>query len=257
MEDDAPPRPARGRAPLERLAVAALAHQVQRGGGHRGGHRLEGVEHPLEALLPVEAAGVEADQPVGGQPETTAGALPAGRAEEIEIHAGGDHRDRRGHAPAPQRVGHVLGGRHHQVGGVGEAAGQPHREAPHQPRRQRHVVRVLLVARVIGEDERAPLAPRQAPAGQAEQERMVDVDDVEVERAGDPPEAPRDGQRQREARIGRGGNRRIAEDVRADPPAAAGPPARRSRSGVRAPQAPAAGSRRPSRPRHGTAGSCW
>ena len=45
-----------------------------------------------------------------------------------------------------QGVSDGAGGRDHEVGAVGEATGQPHGEGGDQPLRQRHVVRVLLVA---------------------------------------------------------------------------------------------------------------
>src|SRR6185503_5000676 len=54
----------------------------------------------------------------------------------------------------------------------------------------------------------------QPPGGRAEQERMVRVEDVEVEAAHLPPDARRPRHRQRELRIRRGGNRREADDPR-------------------------------------------
>src|SRR3989442_1228662 len=73
---------------------------------------------------------------------------------------------------------------------------------------------ILLVPRVVGEDERAVL-PAGEPAGSGpQQERVVGVEHVDVEPP-DPLGHPRpERDRQRELGVGRGGNRRVADDAR-------------------------------------------
>jgi hypothetical protein len=66
---------------------------------------------------------------------------------------------------------------------------------------------------VIGEDQRPSGAPGEAPRRRAEQERMVRVDDVERERRHEPLDAARIRHRQRELRIGRDRDRRVANDL--------------------------------------------
>ena len=108
--------------------------------------------------------------------------------------------------------------------------------------RQRHVVGVLLVARVVREDERPALGAGQPPRGHAEEERMLGVEDVEIElqrqrgssasrmaAAGRSPD--------RSARAPRGSGRR-----RRDRREARSTRARRPRPGGPAPRAPAAAS---------------
>src|SRR2546426_1745753 len=62
---------------------------------------------------------------------------------------------------------------------------------------------VFLVARVISEDERAPAPPGEAARCRPEQERMVRVEDVEVDRRDQPRDPPRVRDGQGELGIGR------------------------------------------------------
>ena len=213
VEVDPRGRRARLGLPAEARLVGALPHEQQAAAGHGRGDGAERVDHPPHALLAVEPPHVETDRVIRGQPEHPAGlTLVAGR-EEIERHAGRDDGDRRPDPAQGQRGRHVLGWGDHQVRGAREPAGEANRQPRHRPLRQRHVVGVLLVARVVREDERPSEPPRQPPRRDAEQERVLGMHDVEGESAREPGEPGRDRQRQREPGIRRSGNGRVAEDA--------------------------------------------
>ena len=243
--------PRRGRA---RRRAAARAPRLwlpcptsmQLGVGQRGGDRREGVEHALHALLAIEPAGVEADRArrrAGPDDGRARSRLSRDGRARGPPRWGSPRRARR--TPRARRVSAMRARRARRRGRRESAKRQASRtaRAAHQPPRQRHVVRVLLVARVIREDERAPQPPGEAPPGHAEQERMLGVDDVEAERPG-----RRGRGAARRAAAARSPDRSARESTgsgrrRAGRRAARAAAGRRSRSGARAPRAPAAGSR--------------
>src|SRR5205085_8051163 len=73
------------------------------------------------------------------------------------------------------------------------------------------VVGVLLVARVVGEHERAPEPPRQPRRRRPQQERVVRVEDVDGERAHPRRDGARKRNRQRELGIRGGRDRGVAQ----------------------------------------------
>ena len=242
-----PPGSPRRAARSARLVGALAPRAARRLPDTRRGDGAEGVDHALHALLAVEPAHVETDRVIRGQPEHRRRlTLVAGR-EEIERHAGRDDGDRRPDTPRRRAAWPAMcsDGRDHQVRGAREPAGEAHRQPRHRPLRQRHVVGVLLVARVVREDERPSEPPRQPPRRDAEQERVLGVDDVEGEPARDAGRAA--ARRAAAARTpDRSARERTGSGRRgADRPAAAGR-ARREDPDVdgRRPQAPAAASRR-------------
>ena len=126
---------------------------------HRARDRAEGVDHALHALLAIEASNVETERHALGQPEGAARFTTIAGAEQIEGHPGRHGGDGRCH-PARSEALRDTGGRgNDQVRRVGEAGGEPHGGGGDQALGQRHVVGVLLVARVVREHERAGLRP--------------------------------------------------------------------------------------------------
>ena len=219
-EPDPIGRRARRRAAAQRLGVAPLPDEEQLGVGQSPRDQGERLDHALHALLAVEAPDVEADEPVGAPGPPRPGP-PRGRR-------GGRARGARPWAPrrwAPRtprarRVSAMaLDGATTRSAAVGEAARQPHGEGGDQPLGQRDVVRVLLVARVIREDERNAEPPREPPARHPEEERVLDVDDVGPKPPGQAREARRARARAprspgRSARESRGSGRRRADQRR-------------------------------------------
>src|SRR5207244_7289622 len=96
------------------------------------------------------------------------------------------------------------GGRGEGGGGArGEACAQPEGERLDELPSQRDVVRVLFVARVIREDEGAAVAAREPARGRPQEEGVVGVEDVHIERGDEPGGPPRIRDRERELGIGR------------------------------------------------------
>ena len=132
----------------------------------------------------------------------------------IEVDAGRHHRDRRAHPAGDQFIANQRRRREHRIRAASESRAEPRGRGLHEPPRQGHVVRILVVARVVGEDERATLGPRKPPRDGTEQERMVRMKHVEALGAGAVCRGPRPREGERELRIGRGRKRRIPNDAR-------------------------------------------
>ena len=133
--------------------------------------------------------------------------------EPFEIHAGRHHRDGDLHRPRPQVLPDHLGGRDDGIGARGEARAQTDGRRLHQAARERHIVSVLLVPRVIGEHHRATLTPTQTARRRPEQKGMVSMEDVEVESADPAHDAGGIRHGQGKVWIGRGGHGGIADDA--------------------------------------------
>ncbi len=88
--------------------MAPLPHEQEPGLGQRARDQAEGLDHALHALLPVQAAHVEADQRLGREPERAARRAGVVRAEAVQRHAGGDDGDARPHAARAQGLGDTL-----------------------------------------------------------------------------------------------------------------------------------------------------
>ena len=150
-------RPAAGLAARGGAAPRCPSPARPAAGGRGRGPAIsgEGVEHALDALLPIEPPDVEADGGVGGQAEPRPRCRPGAGTEAREVDPGGDHRDRRPHAARAECHAMTLEGA--TTRSARAAKRQASRTAAPRPaaRRQRHVVRVLLVARVVREHERA------------------------------------------------------------------------------------------------------
>jgi len=185
-------------------------------GRHGGRNALERDEDAIDALFAVEPSNVEHQCLALGDAELPSRRRPVARAEPIEVHARRHHRDRRPDAARVQLVADHRRGRQHRIGPRGEAGAQPQRGRLHEAERQGDVVRVLLVARVVGEDKGPPGPAGEAARGRSEEKGVVRVDDVEVQPGDEPPDPPRVRNRQREFRVGRGGNRGVAHDPARD-----------------------------------------
>ncbi len=179
----------------------------------RADDQLEGGQDPFHALLAVQPAHVEQHAVIGREPQLATGAGGVAGREVREVHARRHDRDRRAHAARRELVADQRGRRDDGVGARGEARADADRGRLDETARQRDVVRVLVVARVVGEHEGAALAVREPARERAEEERMVRVEDVEPLGAHALGHRARPRHRQRELGIGRGRERGIAHDV--------------------------------------------
>ena len=77
-------------------------------------------------------------------------------AELIQVHAGRDHRERRGNSVAREHVGHLLARNDQMIDVLTQLFGEPARaEAQQRRRKPRQIVRgVLLEKRVVTLDNR-------------------------------------------------------------------------------------------------------
>jgi hypothetical protein len=190
--------------------------------GFDAGHR---AQEELEVLLAVQAADVEEHAILGRESEGLADGPAVARPEAAEVDSGRQHLDGPAHALRPEPPRDEVRRGDHQVGGVGEP-GAPANGAPDDQRpRQRHVMGIPVVERVVREDEGAAGLTRQTPGRGAEQERMVSVKHIEVERAQAPAERRAERQREREVGI-RGGRQSRHADDPAPPIVGSGHPGR-------------------------------
>jgi len=103
------------------------------------------------------------------------------RRKRLHVDSGRNHRDRRGDAAAPNHPRDALARCDDAVAEVGVVGRDLDRDLA-QRFGKGHVVRVILVAGVVREEDRHVLVHRHAQRGVAEQDGMMRVDDVRLER---------------------------------------------------------------------------
>ena len=182
-------------SPPERALLGSPAHQDEARGGMPGRDPLERAEQESQVFLAVEPAHVEEQRDLGSQAEQPARRRAVSGVEAPQVDAGWQHLDRAAHALGPQPRCQGVRRRDDQVGAVGEAGAPADRVAHHEGAGQRDVMGVPVVERVVREDQRPPALPRQASGRATEQERVLGVEDIELEGGKRPPEAPAERQR--------------------------------------------------------------
>ena len=174
-EDTSASRTGSGPVNLATIRAAVTAAIKDARGGEEAGER---AAEEVEVLLLGQPADGADDHRIGGNTIARAEAGAVAIRENGERHAGRHLVDRHGDTARAQQLEDAARGREHRVAGIGVAGAAVERDALHQAGIAGHVVGVVLVEGVMGEDQRHAPRARQAGGRGAEQEGPMRVDDV-------------------------------------------------------------------------------